>query len=194
MKQRFDLAIHPGGYLALVGAVLVAVAVTLALTGKEATAASLAVFGGGALVVAPFAARLRGALKIGPVEMNLQEQAVRAVRSAPPDTLEGVLPLLEGEGVSVARLDLPDDLAHSSLTSGAFKFLRPNLHISVIAVRIPGEAGWRAGGGISDLPLPPGTELLVTGPPASLEAFRRGDRTAELPVDRPVGGATDASG
>lgn len=173
MRSFFNVVPPASAYFVLVGIALVSTSVVVAAKGKDATGASLAVFGGGALIIAPFAGRLEGTLRLGPLEMTLRERAIAAVRRAPAEAVRGILPLLESEDVGVEQVSLPDALSGVSFTDPRLAFLRPELKLMVIAVRLSGEERWRAGGEVSDLVLPRGTELLVAGPRRSLREVRK---------------------
>jgi len=81
-------------YLTAAGLLLLAASWGAISKGSDAAAASFAVLSGGALLVAPFASRLHGVLRIGPIGMSLREKVIVAAAVAPSRSLEGVLPLL----------------------------------------------------------------------------------------------------
>lgn len=89
--------------LALVGLTLLQLMLEATRDGSDGAAAVLATIGGGALLIAPFGSRLAGALKIGPVELNLRERAIAAVAAAPVEFVNGILPLLERKRIGVDR-------------------------------------------------------------------------------------------
>lgn len=162
--------------LALVGLALLQLMLEVIGSGSDGAAAVLATIGGGALLIAPFASRLTGVLKIGPVELNLRERAMAAVATAPVETVNGILPLLESKRMGIEQVVMaPGGL---KLTSESLGFIRRELKVQVIGVKPPGESDWRSGGDISDLELPAGTLLLVAGPRESLPELRR--RVAEV--------------
>jgi proteasome lid subunit RPN8/RPN11 len=140
--------------------------------GSDAAAASLAILGGGALILAPFAPHIEGTLKMGALEMSIRQRLIGAAVKTSEDNLEGVLALLESEDIGVEQISLPSGYTGKTLTSPELQHVRQDLKLSVIAIRRPGEPLWVAGGQISDEPLPDGTTLLVAGPPESLRAFR----------------------
>jgi hypothetical protein len=163
------------------GACIYTVVVGLALLGlgwgailKDAVPAASTAFilGGGSLLIAPFVSRLEGRLRIGPVELTLRQQVIKAVQSANEGSLEGILPLLTSDEVSVARLRVPRRFAGRRLVDPELSFLRQKLNVSVLAIRQPGDEGWRAGGAISELELRDGAELLVAGHPDTLSYLR----------------------
>lgn len=156
-------------YLIAVGLLLLAASWGAVLKQSGAAAASLAVLAGGALIVAPFASRIHGTLKVGPVEMTLRERVAAAARTAPVESLHGVLPLLESGDVAVEQVPLSPALVGHKLTDPDASFIRQELKVSVIAAQLPGETRWHAGGEISDLTLPEGTILLVAGPRNALQ-------------------------
>jgi hypothetical protein len=163
-RRYWDVA-----YLVVAGGAILLVGWGAIVRGAQAASAALALIGGGALVVAPFAHRLQGRLRIGGVEMNLQQRVVEEALGASPEALKGVLPLLESREVATRVVPLPDRMADHALTE--LEFVRKELQVSVIAVRLPTENHWRAGGQVSDLRLSRGTELLVAGPPDSIQAL-----------------------
>jgi hypothetical protein len=165
-REHWELA-----YLVIAGAVILWLGWGAIVRGDQAASAVLALIGGGALVVAPFAHRLQGRLRIGGIEMNLRERVVEEALGASPEVLKGVLPLLESKDVAIRVVPLPDRMADRALTE--LEFVRKELKVSVIAARLPTENQWRAGGQISDISLPRGTELLVAGPPDSIQALLR---------------------
>lgn len=162
--------------LALVGLTLLQLMLQVARDGSDGAAAVLATVGGGALLIAPFGSRLAGALKIGPVELNLRERAMAAVAAAPVEFVNGILPLLESKRVGVEQVVMPQ--GGLNLTSPSLGFMRQDLKVEVVAVRPPGQSDWLAGGEISDLDLPAGSLLLVAGPRDALPELRK--RVADL--------------
>jgi hypothetical protein len=159
-------------YSVLVGLALLALGWGAILKNAAPAATTAFILGGGSLLIAPFVSRLEGRLKIGPVELTLRQQVIKAVESANEESLEGVLPLLTSGEVSVVRLRLPGRFAERRLIDPELSFLRQRLHVSVLGVLQPGEEGWRAGGAISDLQLHEGAELLVAGAPDTLVYLR----------------------
>jgi hypothetical protein len=159
-------------YIAVVGLALLSIGWGAILKNAVPAATTAFLLGGGSLVVAPFVSRLEGRLRIGPVELTLRQQVIKAVQSANEESLEGVLPLLTSEEVSVARLRAPGRFAGRRLVDPELSFLRQRLNVSVLGVRQPGEERWRAGGAISDLQLREGAVLLVAGHPDTLSYLR----------------------
>lgn len=159
-------------YLGAVGLLLVWVSLIAMQRDSEAAAASFALLAGGALIVAPFAPQIEGTLRIGAVELTLRRRAIEAVKQAPIDSVEGVLPLLESDDIGVEQVPVPRQFVGKALTSPDLAYLRPDLKLSVIAVRRRGESGWRAGGSISDELLEEGSVMLVAGPRDALRQFR----------------------
>lgn len=159
-------------YLLGVGLLFLVAAWVAIVKDSQAAAASFAVLAGGALIVAPFSPYLEGRLRIGAVELTLRQRAIDAVKTAPVEEVEGILPILESEAVGVRQFPLPRAFEEKSLTSDDLSFLRQELKLSVIAVRPPGESQWLAGGEISEMLLRPGSTLLVAGPRAALQRFR----------------------
>jgi hypothetical protein len=158
-------------YLVVVGLLLLAAAWVAIVKDSAAAAAALAVLAGGALIVAPFSPYLEGRLKIGAVELTLRQRVIEAVKTAPLDEVEGVLPILESEAVGVRQFPVPSAFEGKSLTGDELSFLRQERKLSVIAIRPPAESHWLAGGEISDMPIRAGATLLVAGPRAALERF-----------------------
>src|SRR5437660_2878198 len=122
-------------YLFIVGLLLLLACWGAVAKGDGAASATLALLGGGALVVAPFATRLQGTLKIGAVEMTLRQRVVGIAARASVETLEGVLPLIEGQDVVVRLVRLPAGLAGHALTDPELGFIRKELQLRVVAVR-----------------------------------------------------------
>lgn len=149
--------------------------------GGDGAAVVLTTIGGGALLIAPFASRLTGALKVGPVELNLRERAMAAVTAAPVESVNAILPLLESKSMGVEQVVMPS--GGLKLTSESLGFMRRELKVQVIGVRPPGQSDWLTGGEISDLELPAGTLLLVAGPRESLPELRK--RVAEVAGPNP---------
>lgn len=162
--------------LALVGLTLLQLMLEVGQDGNEGAAAALATIGGGALLIAPFGSRLAGALKVGPVELNLRERAIAAVAAAPVEFVNGILPLLESKRIGAEQVVMPQ--GGLNLTSPSLGFIRQDLKVEVVGVRPPGQSDWLTGGEISDLELPAGTLLLVAGPREALPELRR--RVVEL--------------
>jgi len=159
-----------GTYMIVVGVVLLVLGVVAVREGAEVAATALVTFGGGALLLAPVFNRLEGSVKVGVLEMTLRAQVAEEVRSASPESLQGVLPLLRRTDVAVATVEAPASFAERRLTD--LPFIRQQLQIGVIGVRLPGEEHWRAGGKISDMRLVAGAQLLVCGPPDAVDWFR----------------------
>jgi hypothetical protein len=164
--------------LALVGLILLQLMLEVIRGGSDGAAAALATIGGGALLIAPFGSRLAGALKIGPVELNLRERAMAAVAAAPVEFVNGILPLLESKRIGVEQVVMPR--GGLNLTSPSLGFMRQDLKVEVVGVRTPGQSDWLTGGEISDLELPAGSVLLVAGPREALPELRR--RVVDLAV------------
>jgi hypothetical protein len=171
--RRWLLANGDSVYLTIAGLLLLADSWGAILKRSDPAAASLAILAGGAFLIAPFANRLHGTLRVGPVEMHLRARVIAAVKGASRESLEGVLPLLESGDVTVERVSLPPSLAGHALTEPELAFIRKDLKLSVIAVQMPGEHRWRAGGEISDEMLPLGSTLLIAGPPDALMRFQQ---------------------
>jgi hypothetical protein len=158
-------------YLVVVGLLLLGAAWLAVLEDSDAPAATLSLLGAGALVLAPFVTLLEGRIKIGPVEMRLRERLVEAAIDADQLVLQGVLTFLESDEISVELRDLPPELSGHRLTDPEFAHMRPDMHLQVIAVKLPGENRWRGGGEMADLILPEGSKLLIVGPRGSLRRF-----------------------
>jgi hypothetical protein len=159
-------------YIALVGLVLLGLGWGAILEDAVPAATAAFILGGGALVVAPFVSRLEGRLRIGPVELTLRQQVIRAAESADEESLQGVLPLLTSDEVSVVRIRVPRRFVGRRLVDSELSFLRQRLNVSVLGVLQPGSERWRAGGEISDLELDENAELLVAGHPDTLSYLR----------------------
>ncbi|MDP9225399.1 MAG: hypothetical protein M3P18_16455, partial [Actinomycetota bacterium] len=159
-------------YTAVAGLILLGLGWLAVERSSAAAAATLFVLGGGALITAPFVSRLEGTLRIGPVELTLRQQVLTAVRHASDDSLEGVLPLLTSDDVSVATLRVPDRFEGLRLTDDELGFLRKKLNVSVLGIMRPGAERWRAGGEASELELHGDDQLLVAGHPDVLSYLR----------------------
>lgn len=159
-------------YTAVVGVILLGLGLLLSWQEKSAaSAATLVLLGACALIAAPLIPRVEE-LQVGAkgVALSLRRKATRLVGSAPPETLGGVIPLLESSEVSVRQLTVPRQFDGKTLTDPLLGFLRPELHLSVIAVEdAPGH--WLAGGAVSDHVLKAGSRLLATGHPEILNGF-----------------------
>ncbi len=152
-------------YLIVTGMALLAIA--WGLVDRAASVAATAfLFGGGALIIAPFR---RGCRAFG---SDRSSSPCESRSPADTETLEGVLPLLTSEEVSVRRVRVPGRFAGRRLVDRELAFLRPGLNISVLAVRQPGDERWQAGGATSELELQKNAQLLVAGPRESLASLR----------------------
>ena len=140
--------------------------------GASSAAAVLFLLGGGALVAAPLVSRLEGDLRIGPLQLTLRQQVINAAREASEESLEGVLPLLATEDVSVTRLRVPARFEGKRLIDPDLSFLRQKLNVTVLGILFPEEQHWRAGGVVSELPWREGAEVLVAGHPHTLAYLR----------------------
>lgn len=161
-----------GIYVATVGLSLLAVGATFAYLGRGgAVAVTLATLGAAALILAPLFPSLES-IQIGSsgISLSLRRQVARLVKEAPPETLEGVLPLLSDEQVRVRVGTVPPRFAGKTLKDLAY--IRQDLLITVMAVEETGRR-WMAGGMVSDRMLREGERLLVAGPPEITEAFVR---------------------
>jgi hypothetical protein len=158
-------------YMALVGLVLLVLG--LATVGDADTSgAVLFVLGGGALITATFVSRLEGTFRIGPLQLTLREQVMKATRAADERTLAGILPLLTSEDVSITTLALPGRFEGLSLIDEGLAFLRKQLNVSVIGVLPNGQERWVAGGAVSELQLHEADQILVAGHPDTLSYLR----------------------
>jgi hypothetical protein len=159
-------------YTALAGLLLLGLGWFVVNEANTPAATVLFVLGGGALVTAPFVARLEGTLRIGPVQLTVRQQVIKAVKSATEDSLAGVLPLLTSEDISVSRSSVPSRFEGHRLVDDELAFLRQKLNVSVLGVLLPGEERWRAGGAVSELELQKGAQMLVAGHPDTLAYLR----------------------
>jgi hypothetical protein len=167
MKHR--LSVCPSCIYAIaVGAALLVIGWIASDQGNTAGATVLFTLGGGMVIAAPFFSRLEGTFRIGPLELTLQKQVMRAVQSADDESLEGLLPLVSRDDLTVRKLKLPTRFHGHRLVDPELSFIRKKLKLSVIAVRLPEADRWRAGGQISELELTKDSELLVAGHPDSL--------------------------
>jgi hypothetical protein len=174
-NRRVTLALQRHGtllFLTVVGVLLLVLSWKVVALGSDATGASIAIMGGGALLAAPFASRLEGSFKVGAIELNIRKQALETVSTAPLQYVDGILPLLESEAVAVERMTLPREYADQTLTSAKLSFIRKEFNAQIIAARIPGDTDWHAGGQLSEMVLPAGTILLAVGPRESLRRLR----------------------
>jgi hypothetical protein len=138
----------------------------------EVAAASLAILGGGALVIAPFAPYLEGTLKIGVVQMGLRSRMARAAVTASDETLQAVVTLLETDEIGVEIFEVPAEMDGEELTSPKLAFVRRDLNLSVVAIRLPGQKSWISGGQVSETVLRTGAFCLIAGPRDSLTKLR----------------------
>ncbi len=164
MSWTFIFLVVAAGSLLLLGWLVVK-------EGAAPAAAVLFVLGSGALITAPFAPRLEGALRIGPLQLTLRQQVINAAQKASEESLEGVLPLLTSDDVSVTRLRVPSRFDGMRLTV-ELQFLRQKLNVSVLGILMPGEDQWMAGGGVSELAWREAAEVLVAGHPDTLAYLR----------------------
>jgi hypothetical protein len=155
-------------YGVVVGAVLLVVGWIANDQGNVAGATVLFTLGGGFVVAAPFLSRLEGTLRIGPLELTLERQVIKAVQLADDESLEGLLPLVSRDDLTVRKLKLPKRFHGHRLVDPEMSFLRQKLKVSVIAVRSPETDQWLAGGLISELELTKDSDLLLAGHPDAL--------------------------
>src|SRR6476659_5420623 len=87
----------------LIGALLLVLGWLASDQGNLAGATVLFTLGGGFVIAAPFLSRLEGTLRIGPVELTLERKVIRAVRSADEESLEGLLPLVSRDDLTVRK-------------------------------------------------------------------------------------------
>jgi hypothetical protein len=138
----------------------------------------LDIMGAAALILAPIASRLEGALILGPrgVQATLAKrhgrQVLQAAAQAPDDVLAATLPLLRGDFASRV-LVLPSQYAGNRLIDPDLAFIRKERKVTAFAILLPNESNWRAGGEISEIPLPGGTQLLVCGKPEAVAQLAR---------------------
>lgn len=158
-------------YLTFVGIALLAMSWAVR-SDSEAPAAAFATIGAGALLMAPFASRIYGNLRIGPIEMNLRERATVAIDSAPIEIVNAVVPLLEDPELAAEIVTLPARLEGHSLTAPELTFVRKELNVQVVGVRPPTSARWLAGGEVSEVELPRNAALLAVGSRTSLRELR----------------------
>jgi hypothetical protein len=157
----------------------------------EAAASVLQIIGGAAIFLAPLLQRLEGKISVGAggISITLREgrraeavlaavsasedhvEAIVQVAKAPHRALASILPLLSGE-VACDVIAIPDWRAGSRLDQ-ELQFVRKELDLSVVALKEPGVGEWLAGGRVTTSPLKVGTQMLVCGPPSSLEELRR---------------------
>ncbi|MGH2731647.1 MAG: hypothetical protein ACRDJG_01655 [Actinomycetota bacterium] len=142
------------------------------------------ILGIGALLLAPLVWRAEGTLVIGlrGITLNLQKrirlatedhlEAIIKLAKAPHRDLAGMLVFLSGE-VASGVVSVPPELEGARLVDERLSFVRQELQLSVVGIRPPGQDQWLAGGQVSTTRWQVGTKLLVCGPPASLEEFRR---------------------
>lgn len=159
-------------YFFVVGVLLSAMSWVVVESEGGAAAAAFATLGAGSLLIAPFATRIYGNLRVGPIEMNLRDRATFAVGSAPIEIVNAVLPLLENPELAVEIVAFPARLEGCTLTAPELAFMRKELNVQVIGVRLPTSPGWLAGGGVSEVELPRDAALLMVGSRRSLGELR----------------------
>ncbi|MGH2709493.1 MAG: hypothetical protein ACRDJK_14535 [Actinomycetota bacterium] len=154
--------------------------------------------------MAPLVWRAEGTLVIGPrgITLNLQkrirlatedhlEAIIIKLAKAPHRDLAGMLVFLSGE-VASGVVSVPPELEGARLVDERLSFVRQDLQLSVVGIRHPGQDQWLAGGQVSTTRWQVGAKLLVCGPPASLEEFRRRLRSEAATEPRPGVPQTDS--
>jgi hypothetical protein len=158
-------------YVAAVGLLLLVVG--LATVDEDGPAAGvLFLLGGGAMITAAFVSRIEGSLRIGPLHLTLKEQVIKAASAADERTLEGVLPLLTSNNVSITTVSVPSRFDGTRLIDEELSFLRKQLNVTVLGVQPSGQNEWVAGGVVSEHRLQSGDKLLLAGHPDVLDYVR----------------------
>lgn len=160
-------------YFLVLGIVLLVVALALIPPREDGIAIMLATVGAGSLILAPLVGRAEGPLKLGPLSVGLRSRVIEAAEGASEASLKAILPLITKTGISVATIHSPASWDSKRLTDESLQFIRQKLQITVLAVRMRNdEESWIAGGMVSETELQNGQELLVGGPPGSVDYLR----------------------
>lgn len=164
---------HAAGiYAALVGVGLLGLGWLALLRDAAPVATPVMTLGGALLAVAPLISRVEGTLRIGPVELTLRRRVLEAIKTVDDATLEALHPLVTRPDISITKFNLPARFGGRRLVDEELQFLRQKLNVSILGVLRPDEKKWRAGGAISELDLPAGTQLLAAGHPETLGYLR----------------------